>query len=150
MNKKIINREENSVNKKSIIVPIAVGVVALSAGFFSGMRYQQSKGGMPPGGFGNMASGERPGMGSNIAPGGNGRGGGVSGEIISKDDQSITVKTSDGSTKVVYLSGSTTISENSQTDKSKLESGSQVIITGSSNTDGSVAATNIQIQPNKD
>lgn len=131
---------------KNIIIIAVVGIVALAGGFFGGMQYQKSKGGTLPGGFRQMGSGTPPQVGGSMTPGSNGRGGGVAGEVISMDDQSITVKTSDGSTKVVYLSDSTAVFKSSKTDKNDLVNGNQVLVTGSSNTDGSIAATNIQIQ----
>ena len=75
------------------------------------------------------------------------RGGGfLAGEILSKDDKSITVKTPDGSSKIVYFSDTTSVSKSTQSFSSDLAVGSQVTVGGQSNADGSIAAQNIQIR----
>jgi len=87
-------------------------------------------------------------------PGGNGfagangtarRGGAVSGSVIAADATSITVKTSDGGTKIVLVSGSTTVSKVSEGAQADLTVGQNVIVTGTTNTDGSVSATRVQV-----
>ena len=80
-------------------------------------------------------------------PGANGvRGGGaVSGSIIAADSSSITVKTTDGSTKIVLLSSSTTVSKVSEGSQSDLTTGQNVIVTGTTNNDGSVTATRVEL-----
>jgi hypothetical protein len=74
-----------------------------------------------------------------------GFGGMVIGEIISQDENSITVKIQDGSTKIVILGDSTTYSKTQNTGKTELSIGSQVRVFGSANSDGSVTAQNVQI-----
>jgi len=86
---------------------------------------------------GNMPAGQRP--------GGNG-GGMTSGEVISSDDESLTIKEQDGSTSIVYFSSSTAISKTVDGTSSDLTDGTNVIVSGTSNSDGSVTATTIQIR----
>jgi hypothetical protein len=76
-----------------------------------------------------------------------GVGGAVMGVIISKDDQSITVKLRDGSTKIVYLSASTTVGAIVSASSSDLAVGKTIVVSGTANSDGSVAATTVQIRP---
>jgi hypothetical protein len=85
-------------------------------------------------------------------PGGTGsangfRGGGsfVSGSIIAADDSSITVQTSDGSTKIVLLADSTSIVKTEEASASDLTAGEDVVVTGTTNDDGTVTASNIQL-----
>lgn len=74
------------------------------------------------------------------------RGGGfTSGSIVSEDSNSITVKLSDGSTKIVLFSGSTTISMSTTGSATDLQTGKDVVVTGTANSDGSITATRIQI-----
>lgn len=131
---------------KVIVVLVVTAVVFAGAGFWGGATYRRSNApGMPddknfkadgipgPRGAGNM--------------GGAGNGGFVSGEIVSSDDKSVTVKKEDGSTKIVYFSDSTSLLKSDKTDKSNLKTGEKVTVDGSSNQDGSIAAQSIQIQP---
>ena len=126
-------------NVKSIIWIVAV-LVIIGGSFFGDMKYGQTKkpSGMP--GFGNAPAGQGQRL-------GNGKGGNiVSGEVISQDDKSITVKTQDGSTKVVYFSDSTKVTKSTSGSKSDLKSGAQVMASGTTNTDNSVTAMDIQIR----
>jgi hypothetical protein len=91
------------------------------------------------------------GSGSNGAPGffgGNGAragGGAVAGTIVSADSSSITVKSENGSTKIVLVSGSTTVAKTQPGTMADLTPGQTVIVTGTSNTDGTVTATRVQV-----
>lgn len=73
--------------------------------------------------------------------------GGVIGSIISMDDKSITVKLADGSSKIVLFSDATTYSNTVRAAKSDLKVGENVAIFGAANSDGSVTATEIQLNP---
>lgn len=72
---------------------------------------------------------------------------GVVGEIIAKDDQSITVKLEDGSSKIVLLSSDVTVTKSDTGSSDDLQIGTKVGAFGSTNSDGSVSAANIQINP---
>lgn len=71
--------------------------------------------------------------------------GGVEGEIISQDDKSITIKISDGSTKIILFSESTSYLINSPSKKENLKSGVKVSVFGKTNSDGSLTADRIQL-----
>jgi hypothetical protein len=126
---------------KSLIIAILVGVIAAGAGFFAGMKYQQSR--RPT--FSRQAGGiqgARTGVGANrmgFRP--------VSGEIISADDKSITVKLQDGSSKIVLFSDKTEINKADTATKDDLKVGERVAVFGQDNSDGSVTAQNIQLNP---
>jgi hypothetical protein len=76
-----------------------------------------------------------------------GFGGMVMGEIISQDENSITVKIQDGSTKIVILGDSTTYSKSQSIEKAELSTSNQVRVFGNLNSDGSVTAQNVQLNP---
>ena len=72
-------------------------------------------------------------------------GGIIRGVVDSMSDQGLVIKGQDGSSKIVLLSGSTTISKSSTASSSDLISGLNVMIRGKANSDGSVVADSIQI-----
>lgn len=129
--------------KNSIIITVIVALVVGGGTFFGGMKYQQGKqpSFMRQGGTG--AQGTRTGtnsrMGTGFRP--------VNGEILSADDKSITVKLQDGSSKIVLISDNTSINQASQATKNDLKVGVKVAVVGQQNSDGSVTAQNIQINP---
>ncbi len=127
---------------KSIYLVVAILVVIVGGGaFFAGMKYQQSK---QPAFLRQMAGvqGQRTGTGGNrtgFRP--------VNGEIISSDDKSITVKLQDGSSKIVLLSDNTQINKAAEATKEDLKAGEKVAVFGQENSDGTVTAQNIQLNP---
>lgn len=138
--------------KKEILYPVITAVVVGTLAFYGGMQYQKSQGGDFRGadGPGNFmtAGGQRGG-----GPGGQGgqrmMGQGfrpVTGEIISSDENSITVKLEDGSSKIVLVSDTTTINKTDPGSKTDLSVGTKVGVFGSDN-NGTVTAQNIQINP---
>ncbi|PWU22941.1 hypothetical protein C5B42_04725 [Candidatus Cerribacteria bacterium 'Amazon FNV 2010 28 9'] len=131
---------------KNLIIAVAITlVVAGGVGFFGGMRYQQSKTPVLPTGL----SANRPG-GNRVFGRGNGTGMGgraVVGQVISSDDQGITVKLPDGSSKIVFIADNTMINKATAGNKNDLTIGTTVAVFGTSNADGSVTAQNVQINP---
>src|SRR3989344_5045276 len=101
-----MNKEGGEImkNKQLIITIVAILIVGAGA-FFGGMKYQESK--SPANRMGQFQGGQGIRNGQQVRLGG----GAVMGEVISIDDKSITVKTQDGSTKLVLLSDSVTISK---------------------------------------
>lgn len=138
-----------------IIIGFIIAVIVVGAGsFYGGMLYGKSKGGKNSAqNFQNLSPLERQqrvgqmggvqGRGGNRAAGG----GFVNGDIIAKDDKSITVKSGDGGSKIVFLSGATQIMKSVDGSTVDLEMGKNVIITGSANSDGSLTAESIQLRP---
>lgn len=140
------------IDKKTGI-GIAILVLACSISFYGGVRYGSSKSlaasrGMQ-GGFANGF--QQDGQGSRFADQ-NGQksgrmGGGTMGEIIAKDDKSITVKLRDGGSTIVFLTSSTPVTKSVDGAIKDLAVGEQVVVGGTKNSDGSVTAETIQIRP---
>ncbi len=129
---------------KNIVIMVVVVLVAGGIGFFGGTKYQQSK---VSANFANRQGVMRFGMGQ----GGRMMGGNnfrpVMGEIISQDDKSITVKLSDGSSKIVLLSDNTTFNKTTDATKTDLKVGDTIAAFGTASSDGSIVATSIQLNP---
>lgn len=124
--------------KSSTILAIVLLVVGLGAGFFGGTLYQK-----------NMArnSGNRSGGNFGQGRSNNGAGRPVVGDIISQDNNSLTIKLADGSSRIVVLSGSTIINKSDQGSIADLKTGERVAAFGIDNSDGSLTAQNVQINP---
>ena len=142
------------------ILPIIIGVIIIGGGsFYAGMKYGQSKttSSFPqgPGAFANLSTEERQarfsqmgGANADGEPRGMRAGGGfTSGEILAKDDTSITVKLQDGGSKIIFLSDTARVSKTAEGSASDLAVGTQVSVTGTANSDGSISAQTIQIRP---
>jgi len=71
----------------------------------------------------------------------------VSGEVIAKDNDSITVKVQDGWSKIIFISDTTTVAKTEEGSLDDLAEGTQVVVFGSQNDDGSIAAESIQPNP---
>ncbi|MCL6471373.1 MAG: hypothetical protein K6T91_00965 [Firmicutes bacterium] len=143
------------MNAKIVATIVAVAMVFGGGGFYGGMAYQKAQtpafgtsDGRWPGMMGRAGADGQGGAGGNAN--GNrrffGQGGRpVSGEIISQDDKSITVKLADGSTKIVMLSDKTEISKASTGNRSDLKKGERVFAAGTENSDGSITANIVSI-----
>ncbi len=132
---------------KNFIIIIAITALVGTGGFLGGMKYAQT---------GDLTSEERQQkfqeMGMADIGAGAGRvsnrtsAGFASGEIISKDEQSITIKLPDGGSKIIFYSDSTEISKFVNGVSDDLEIGSSVTINGKTNQDGSITAQSIQLR----
>lgn len=154
--------------KKTLLIAVAVAIIAGGSAFYGGMKYQASKTtkdrqqmaqpfGDPAGWRGGTSTGRTTGR--NL----NGRAGGanlVGGEIIAKDDKSITVKLPDrqnpagqalsgqeGGSKIIFFSESTKITKSAEGLLSDLAIGQTVSVGGKQNSDGSFTAETIQLRP---
>lgn len=137
--------------KKEIVVPVVIAsLVFAGVGFFGGMQFQKSQrvsfGANGQGNFmmqgngGQRGGGQGAGrtMGQGMRP--------VTGEIISTDGNSITVKMDDGSSKIVLISDTTQINKTDPGAKTDLTIGTKVGVFGADN-NGTVTAQSIQIDP---
>ncbi len=141
-------------------LPIIIGIIIVGGGaFYGGMKYGQSKTtssfSQGPDAFANFSPEERQARFSQIG-GANANGsmrvmrnggGFTSGEVLAKDDKSITLKLPDGGSKIIFFSDTTKVAKTAEGAVSDLAVGTQVSVTGAANSDGSMSAQTIQIRP---
>ena len=119
--------------------------------FYGGMKYADYKSSQA-GHAGTRQYGERwQGRGGNnaVRRRKEGRIGGdfVRGEIISKDEESITIKLPNNGSKIIFLSSDTKITKTLDGISDDLKEGTQVSVSGKQNQEGSMTAQSIQIVP---
>lgn len=144
---------QNSSSQKTLLLALA-GLVICGTAFFGGLKYGESKSavGFGTGNFANLTPEQRAqfmtrGGGNRMSGGMMARAGATNGEILSKDDKSITIKLRDGGSRIVFLSDATEVSTFAATNRDALAAGKSVSVFGASNSDGSVTAQSIQIRP---
>ncbi len=133
-----------NMSKKQLIITGVVVLVAIGLGFYGGVQYGKNSVSAMRGGGAYQRAGSF--NGNRLQLGGS-QGGFSSGQIISKDAGTITIKLNSGSTALVLLSASTSVNKFASGTLDDLAVGNQVMITGDKNSDGSLNAKSIQIQP---
>ena len=129
------------MKKNTIIGFVVCGIACAGIGFALGINHGKTQ---------SLATIQMSGRGmiGNRGAIGTVRGGGfVSGEIITKDATSITVKLRDGSSKILFFTTDTPILKSTAGTAGDLSIGQEIMTTGKTNTDGSVTADSIQIRP---
>ncbi|MDO8600069.1 MAG: hypothetical protein Q7R73_00405 [bacterium] len=138
---------------KLILVVISVAVVVGGGAFYGGMKYAQSRAAGGRGNFANLSPEERQqrlqqfGANAGDVRPRQGGGGFIAGEIISKDDKSVTLKLQDGGSKIVFFSDVTEIVKSISGVSGDLAIGKNITVNGVANSDGSVTAGMIQLRP---
>jgi hypothetical protein len=139
------------MSKNNIALVVVLMIVIAGGSFYGGMQYGKNQtasatAGQQQGG----AGGGRNRAGGAGGPGGNrfGAGGGaISGSVLSLTSNMLTVKMRDGSSRIVLFSNSTAVNKQVAGALSDVSVGGDVMVIGTTNTDGSVTASNIQIRP---
>ncbi|HUX35556.1 MAG TPA: DUF5666 domain-containing protein [Candidatus Paceibacterota bacterium] len=117
---------------------VATAVISAIIFFYGGMKYgEQGAAG------GRLQSQQMRGQRSG---GFQTAGGFVTGQVLSKDAQSITVQARDGSSRIVLYSSSTSVVKSVAGSLSDISAGAQVTVQGTQNSDGSVTAQTIQVR----
>lgn len=129
---------------KTIIIAAVLVVIAGAGGFFGGIQYQKSqvasRFGEATGQNGQFFRRFGQGVGQNGMNA-------IRGQVVSTDSNTITVKLADGSSKIVVVGSSTTFLKSTSGSISDLKEGDTVMAFGTQNSDGSVMAQNVQINP---
>lgn len=137
------------MKNNNVLIILIVAILVGAGAFFGGIKYQQSKTPFRQfgGGQGIRVDQGQQGQGTAGLPAGRQGFRPVNGEIINADEKSITVKMQDGSSRIVMLSDKTAINKAASGAKEDLKVGEKVAVFGTDNTDGSVTAQNIQLNP---
>jgi len=153
------------MKKQNLIIIVIAGLILLGGSFYGGMQYgaknisknQLTQNEKIADSFGKGANingqrmvggqGGQRGMGGQGANANGGAGDFAGGEIISKDNTSVTIKTRDGGSKIIFFSTKTLIDKSVSGSTGDLSVGQQVIANGKASSDGSITAQNIQIRP---
>lgn len=140
--------------KKLLSLIMAILLVGAGA-FYAGMKYGQSKN-LATGrgaGFANLSPEERQARMQQFGADATGpRGirtgdGFASGEILAKDETTITLKLPDGGSKIILYATSTPLMKFSTSTIDELKVGENITVNGTANQDGSITAQSIQIRP---
>jgi hypothetical protein len=135
-----------------IIIAVIIILVGLGGGFLAGMQYQklQNAGNNQfagrAGGFGAAAGQGFTARGTAAGAGGQ-RFTPVRGQVLSTGTNTLTVKQQDGTTKIVVIGTSTIFVNTQKAALSDLKTGDTIMVVGSSNSDGSITASDVQINP---
>ncbi len=127
------------MNKKIVSTAVIALVIGFGAGYVihTAPAQTQNTRGNFAGANGDMIRGGT----------GGGAGGFLTGTIAAKDAGSITINTRDGSSHVVLITPATSVSKSVTGALGDVSVGSTIIVSGMTNSDGSVSATLIQLRP---
>jgi hypothetical protein len=128
---------------KKYLVHIVWVIVAVVA-FVGGMYYGKST---IPAGRGSFAGFTASSTRAGFAGRGGAGAGAVIGQVTAMSSDSITVQLANGNSDVVFYSSSTPITEPTQVSPSVLTAGTNVMVGGTQNSDGSFTAQTIQVRP---
>jgi hypothetical protein len=140
--------ESSSKKNSSLVIMIVIAVVFFGIGFGTAKLFPGSSATTNQG-----AAGARQGAAGRMGGAGfAGRGGAagagfVTGQVEKADATSLSVKLRDGSVKLVLVASSTKASHTTDATIGDITVGSDVVVNGTTNSDGSVTAQMIQIRP---
>lgn len=132
--------------KNNYLMTVILVIIFAAAGFYGGTMYQKNQASSSINSFGS-GSGSLRGASGFAGRRAGGGGGQVMGTVLTQDASSITVKLTDGSSKIVLLSNTTSFNQSAPASASDLKVGDRVAVFGATNSDGSVNATNVQLNP---
>jgi hypothetical protein len=126
---------------------IVIALIVGAASFYGGMAYANSKNpSRTAQNFQRNGAGFPGGARQGAGRGANG--GFVNGQVIKMDSNSITLQlNNNGGSKIVFFSDKTNVSKFAEGTKSDIAVGKNVMVTGTTNSDGSILAQTLQIRP---
>ena len=142
MNSETLKEEHPSLNQGKLVITIVIAVLTGALGFFIGSKYshaQATKTNARVSGrqiYANFGSGVGTGNPNSIF---------VTGQVLTKDDQSVAVALPGGGSYLIFYSTNTPVTLATATSISSLEVGQRITAIGARNLDGAMMAQNIQI-----
>jgi hypothetical protein len=129
------------MKNKLVLTGVVALIVGLGIGYFGATTFTAAPA--------KTVSGFTRGAGGGFAGarGGTTGGGFLTGTVASVGSGSITLNTNDGSSHVVLVTPQTSISKSVEGSLTDIVVGSTVIVSGTTNSDGSVSAALVQIRP---
>lgn len=137
------------MSKKFLIIILVAVILAGAGGFFASRSFSEKFGANIGGAFRDHQEGDFSGRFDSMRGmrGMEGSSNPLFGEIISQGEGSFTIKLSDGSTRIIFISDSTQITKSIDGILGDLEIAGQIFVSGEENPDGSYTAKTIQIRP---
>ena len=132
--------------KNTWVIILITALVVGGAAFFGGTKYAQGKSVTATGtaNFAGRTRGQGLVGGANRGMGAGMGGGFTAGEVLTKDASSLTLKLSDGGSKVVLFSTSTPVRKTTEGTLDDVAIGNQITVIGQAGSDGSIMASSIQ------
>ncbi|HEY6020020.1 MAG TPA: hypothetical protein VIY48_09000 [Candidatus Paceibacterota bacterium] len=132
------------MNKNQIIGGVVALAVVGGGAFYGGTVYAKGQ----TSAQGQFATGNGQFFARTGGPGNRTGGGFTAGKIISVSNGQLVIQSmQSSSTEIVLLGNSTQIEKTVRGTQSDLTAGTNVVVTGSSNSDGSLTAQSVQIRP---
>lgn len=133
----------NNQNSNIIIGAVIAVILCSGIAFYAGQHLGNHAAGNSA--YGSAAGNRSFGQGGTAERGAPQRFGGATiGSVLSKDQNSLTVKLQNGGSQIVFYSASTSIVKSSPSSIDAVGVGDSVLITGKPNSDGSLSASSIQ------
>jgi hypothetical protein len=133
--------------KKLTIVWIIIAVAALAGGFLWGKSVGTSSSTTAARtGAGRFAYGSSTSAFAGRAGLGGSTGAGAAGQVLSINADSLTLQLANGNSENVFFSSSTQVIVPTPTSISSVQTGTMVMVVGTTNSDGSVTASTIQLR----
>ncbi|MFI5260668.1 MAG: hypothetical protein ACHQU0_02650 [Candidatus Paceibacteria bacterium] len=126
-------QKKHLISTAVVALVIGVGIGYAGAGMFAAPAVPKAA----RGGF----------AGSGMMRSGGSGGGFLTGTVAAKDSGSITLNTRDGSSHVILVTPATTVSKSVNGTESDVTLGATIIVSGATNSDGSLSASLIQLRP---
>lgn len=137
--------EKISKNDKKIWLSVALLVIVGAGCFYAGTLVSKGKGKTT----GGIPNGKMGGLNGNVSStkGMRNNASFINGELLSKEDQKLTIKLQNGGSKIVLFANNTEVVKSTSGTLEDLITGSNLMITGTTNDDGSLTAKSIQLRP---
>lgn len=136
---------KNNMQQKQIVGAIVALVAVGGLAFYSGIQYGKNTNIAAASGGTRFGQGMMNGV--QNTRGGMGRSGGAAGEVLSKDNTSVTLKIGDTGSRIIFFSTTTAVTKSVPGSMNDVSVGEYVSVFGTPNQDGSVSAQSIQIRP---